>query len=237
MVYSVKITTGLKYKTANSLQKMDCYRAVRSGRLPTIVMYPGSGFASIEAKKALSTIAVAKEYAKLGYCVFVVGYRGYSPYTNIETLHDTFYALIFAKKQSYVDPNNVIAWGGSAGGNLAAWTGIYQQVKAVIGFCPITNLVGFESPLTGWLNGASPSSLSPKSHLIVGTKPHFLVHGTNDTIVPYAQSVEYKAALNALGISCSLFTHNGDHGPITDPTVAAKEWTDEKNFVKQYIGI
>ncbi len=61
-----------------------------------------------------------------------------------------------------------------------------------------------------------PWPTSAAAFIRPGLPPFLLVHGDNDKQVPYQQSVDFRAALLAAGVPCTLITiPGGSHGMIT----------------------
>lgn len=78
---------------------------------------------------------------------------------------------------------------------------------------PYSNLVGVN------VNGgdkAKVDAVSPVHFVSKGNPPVLIVHGTKDTLVPYAQSVEFEAASKKAGVSVLLqrLPNSGHGGPM-----------------------
>ncbi|MCA9103580.1 MAG: alpha/beta hydrolase [Pirellulales bacterium] len=123
-----------------------------------------------------------------------------------------------------IDPERIVAAGGSAGGHIAACTGtidgfdeaaedaaISSRPDAMILFNPAVVLaaVGDEPPLRDpdsvrERTGVEPEALSPYHHVRAGQPPTLILHGKADETVPY-QTVEwFTAAMNEAGNRCEL---------------------------------
>ena len=76
----------------------------------------------------------------------------------------------------------------------------------------------FRSNSTLW------KSAAPLNHVTSQAAPFLLLHGTNDTAVPYSHAVEMQRRLRAVGVVAELFTAEGaTHGffnsaPWFEPT-------------------
>jgi dipeptidyl aminopeptidase/acylaminoacyl peptidase len=105
-------------------------------------------------------------------------------------------------------------WGESAGahlGLLAALTG--STVDGVVAWFPPTDLLGSTGDVSreASLLGAPPESVpdlareaSPLTHAHAGAPPVLLMHGSDDDLVPAAQSVRLAEALRAVGAPVEL---------------------------------
>jgi len=139
-----------------------------------------------------------------------------------------------------IDPDRIAAFGGSAGGHLvsllgtadatAGWdvgeyTGVSSSVSAVVDMYGPTDLtVDFAGnpTLAGRIfsatDYASMSFASPV-HYVSPEDPAFLIiHGLDDTLVPFSQSQEFYNALVAAGVDVTLVPVTGA-GHTFAPTV------------------
>lgn len=127
------------------------------------------------------------------------------------------------------DPHRIVLVGHSAGGHLvmfaATQPGMAEQVKAVVGFAPVTDLVADSerrhglSPslqnLFGLTKDITPNSrevlrdVSPIAHVHSGMPPILIVHGDADKTVPIQQSIDFVAAVKKAGGSAELITRHG----------------------------
>lgn len=131
------------------------------------------------------------------------------------------------------DPARLALIGHSSGGHYACLAGTLAddsvRVQAVVGFAPVTNHEqdlpgrgGLSPSLQQLLNrpkAVTPESLgllreiSPLNHVRPGLPPFLLVHGTADKTVPFQQSLDFQARLQANGVPCDLLAIPGaPHG-------------------------
>lgn len=123
-------------------------------------------------------------------------------------------------------------------GELGAFRGESSAVKCVVDFFGPTDLLAMDAQgSTMDHNGAgSPESLlvggpvqeraetarqaSPLRHVSQDDAPALLVHGTEDPLVPFAQSVELAKALKQAGVPAAMLTvEGGGHGQGFGPEV------------------
>jgi acetyl esterase/lipase len=136
------------------------------------------------------------------------------------------------------DPNRVVIFGYSAGGQLACQAAVTADkdtaVAALVGLAAPTDLVfdslrrgNISTYLTGLFGfGAddvnSPKAVqvlweaSPINHLKAGLPPVLLVAGTADKSVPYQLSLNFKNRLDAFGVPCEMITINGASHKIVE---------------------
>lgn len=136
-------------------------------------------------------------------------------------------------KRLGVDPDRVVASGGSAGGHLAAAAGLVpgfesgdskasSQPNAMVLFNPAVILARTESKQ--WLSEEKlkdigerclgrPEEISPFHHMRADLPPSIIFHGTNDDAVPFPTVVAFRDQMTKLGNRCELKAFEGQpHG-------------------------
>ena len=134
-----------------------------------------------------------------------------------------------------VDPNRIVAGGGSAGGHIAGCTGtikefdesgedasISSKPNAMALFNPALVLaqVGEKAPLRpdamktlAERMGVAPKALSPNHHVQAGAPPTIIFHGKGDETVFYKTAEQFTAAKTRAGNRCELVGFEGQpHG-------------------------
>ena len=137
----------------------------------------------------------AAEYsAAQGAIGFTAQYRLGSVAPAVE---DVEAALVWIRKNAAelgVDPQRIVAAGDSAGGHLALALGTVtrERANAILAFNPVPDLTG------KWVDRtASPAEarrLSPLFAIDARTPPALLLHGRNDTVVPFTESERFARA-------------------------------------------
>jgi len=128
------------------------------------------------------------------------------------------------------DPSRIALVGYSAGGELVCLAGVRAdadtRVQAVVGFAPPTDMPADTQRRGNLLSkslqalfGHSPTvdagtmksmvEMSAIDYIYPGLPPFLLIHGTADQSVPYNQSINFKAKLEANKIPCQLITIQG----------------------------
>ncbi|MFP6901657.1 MAG: alpha/beta hydrolase [Opitutales bacterium] len=138
-------------------------------------------------------------------------------------------------KKLGVDPNRIAAGGGSAGGHVAASTGMVPGFEAkgedhdissvpdaLLLFNPAVVLAKvpgkFEFPaekaaLFKERMGVEPSELSPYHQVRNGLPPTIIFHGTNDSAVPFRTVELLEQRMKDEGNTCKLVGYEGQpHG-------------------------
>ncbi len=188
---------------------------------------------------------------------FVLRYRHGPRYHYPTTLLDAQRALRLIKSRARefgVDPERVGVLGGSAGGHLAALLATQHEngllpaapyvpdavdaLSARPAFTlllyPVIDLTDDAVTHRGSRTNLTQddrslfAALSPQNHVTKSTPPTFLVHGTNDRLVPVKNSLLFYEACVKAGVPAEMhILDNGPHGfglgaAMDDQTV--KDW-------------
>ncbi|MDQ3290719.1 MAG: alpha/beta hydrolase, partial [Bacteroidota bacterium] len=192
-------------------------------------------------------VDVARKLNEKGIAAFVVKYRLPSSKTStnpeIAPLQDAQQAIRVVGKRAkewQIDPDRIGIMGFSAGGHLASTAGTHFQkavipnsdnisvrpdfmilVYPVISSQPGVAHQGSFDNLLG--KNASPEKLKEYSNdqqVTAQTPPTFLIHASDDKVVPPANSILFYQALQKLNIPAELHIYpKGGHGfGLKNPT-------------------
>jgi YD repeat-containing protein len=181
----------------------------------------------------------AQALASRGYAVLQVNYRGSDGLgwalqsagfgqwgRKMQT--DLSDGVRYLARMGTIDPARVCIVGGSYGGYaaLAGATldpGVYRCAVSVAGVSDVARLVDWDATREGRQGVASQrywvrymgavstmGEISPAMHASAATAPILLIHGKDDTVVPYAQSEEMASALRAAGKPVEFVTLKGE---------------------------
>jgi acetyl esterase/lipase len=220
-----------------------------------VLVLPGGGYQMLTVPG--EGPAPARFFRSHNVAAFVLRYRHGPRHHYPTTLLDAQRALrlIKARAGEYgIDPEKVGVFGGSAGGHLAAMLATLYDNKLLpaapyvpddvdaqnarpafaLLLYPVIDLTddvvthrGSRTNLTQD-NPALYAALSPQKHVTRETPPVFLVHGTNDRLVPVMNSLLFYEASIKAGVAAEMhILDNGPHGfgmgtSIDDETV--REW-------------
>lgn len=196
---------------------------------PTIVFFFGSGWNNGSMYQFLTQ---AEYFASRGMVTARADYRvnsrhGTKPEQCVE---DGKSAVRWMRKNAHllgIDPNRIVAAGGSAGGHVAACTylteglnaddedaSISSKPNALLLFNPVLSLMEFD--LTERAESEeSAKNISPLLNIHSSTPPTMLFYGTQDQFI--AQGQEFVRKTKELGASTDIFiAQNAPHGFFND---------------------
>ena len=220
-----------------------------------ILLLPGGGYQMLTVPGEGATPAMF--FQSNNVAAFVLRYRHGPQYHYPTTLLDAQRALRFIRahaEEYHIDPAKVGVFGGSAGGHLAAMLATLYDNKLLpeapyvpdatdnlsakpafaLLLYPVIDLTddaithrGSRQNLTQ-NNPALYEALSPQKHVTRDTPPVFIVHGSNDRLVPVQNSLLFYEACLKAGVPVEMhLEENAQHGfgmatNLKDETV--KEW-------------
>ncbi len=214
--------SAVDYAGSNVSLTLDAYHVngMQTNR-PVVILIHGGGFGAGDKGYTVAQgnfyPDMATAFATNGFVAFSINYRlwpscpGGCPDEIGMAVADVMTALswIRAHRTDYgVDATKVLIAGDSAGGGLAINTA-YQSTN-VNSFLGCIALWGGVPP---YGTDVHPVNLVPTT---TQTPPTCLIHGTADTVVPYAISVNLSSNLTAAGIYNELHPLAGyNHYPVT----------------------
>lgn len=213
--------TAVDYAGSNVSLTLDAYYVSSAlTNRPVIILTHGGGFGGGDKGY---TVAQGNFYPDMagalatnGFVAFSINYRlwpgcpGDCPDEIDMAVADVMTALNWIRAHSTfygIDATKVLIGGDSAGGGLAINTA-YRS----------TNMNSFRGCISLW-GGVPPygTDVHPVNTVPVTaqTPPTCLIHGTADTVVPYAISVNLSSNLNAAAVYNELHPLTGyDHYPV-----------------------
>lgn len=218
------------YKQIDTVSlQMDVYfpeQLDTSQSYPAMVFFFGGGWNGGNIKQFEPH---AKYFSSRGIICFLADYRVKSRQqtTPFESLMDAKSAVRFIRQhagQFHVDPDQIIASGGSAGGHLAAATALVRpyneasddlsiscRPNALVLFNPVVDNgpggYGFERI------GEHFFAFSPLHNIRTGAPPTIIFLGTEDKLIPVVTAQYYQTVMEKAGSRCELFLYEGaGHG-------------------------
>jgi acetyl esterase len=189
---------------------------------PAIVFFFGGGWVGGSPSQFYPQ---ARHLADKGMVAISAEYRtkkshGTDPFACIEDGKSAIRWVRAHAAELGVNPEKIAAGGGSAGGHVAACTGVLTAFdnpdenkkvssvpQAMVLFNPVidTSKKGFgaKSLKDKW------ETASPVHNVHKGVPPTMIVHGTADTTVPFANEEAFKKKMEALELRCELNAYEG----------------------------
>ena len=153
--------------------------------------------------------------------------------TPFESVKDAKSAIRWVRQHAAalgIDPHKIIASGGSAGGHVAACTGlidgfedvgenlsISSQPNAMVLYNPVldTTEKGYGLAKVG---EKEKTTISPNHHIAPGIVPTIVFHGTADTTVPFENAERFDGLMKQAGNDSTLEAYEGKgHGFFNGP--------------------
>ena len=199
------------------------------GPFTAAILVHGGGW--IAGDKRGDTKPLLAPLTRAGIAWFSINYRLAPQYRYPACLEDVYTAIRWVKANAAeyrINPKRIVLVGESAGAHLVEMAAVQggpdTRVAAVIPFFGPSDLLaqtrargGLRRDLTSLFGRTQLDAetvqllrlASPVNFVHPGLPPFLLVHGTADRIVPYSQSVEFQARLEAAGDRCDLITIPG----------------------------
>jgi|GEM_PF-126883 len=217
--------------------------------LPAIVYFTGGGWVDGNVEGQIPNAAWFRDQGIIG---IDADYRVKSRHgtTPIECIQDAKSAIRYVRahaKELGIDPDRIIAAGGSAGGHLAACTfidgGDAQGEDLKISSKP--DALVLHNPVLGEGFGneffAVYPEFAPILHVKKGWPPTILSNGTNDKTTPFEVAEKFTRLMKEAGNVCELIpVKDADHScdwPVSNPNFlpTLQRMTDflrEQKFIK-----
>lgn len=245
------IVTGVSFVTIPTLAIYLPHEIKPNGT--SVLILPGGGYSHLSIDK--EGAKVAKWFNSLGITAFVLKYRLPSDLImkdkTIGPLQDAQEAMRFIRKNANqwgLDSDKIGVIGFSAGGHLAStlstqYNDAVYKTDNTISARPsfslliypvicMTNIVTHKGSQTNLL-GTNPSQelidkFSNEKRVTPETPHAFLVHATDDTVVPSENSINYYLALKKNKVSAELHLYEkGGHGFGLGVKDTSQFWTKD----------
>jgi len=252
--YSVE-KKKLVYKEVDGIKlEMTIYSPVVkvSTPLPAIVFFFGGGWVS---GTPTHFQLQAEYFASRGIVAICPDYRTKNKHNTspFECVKDARSAMRYIKLNSTrfkINPDKIVAAGGSAGGHLAACTAIINHINeegdnlnvspnpfALVLFNPVvdTSKKGYgQSKVAG-----REFEISPVHHIKPGVPPTLIMHGKDDTTVPFENVKRFDQTMKQAGNECKLIGYKKQsHGFFnykTKPKYFKKTLIQTEKFLEDLV--
>jgi len=246
LVVAVAMTTELNANTLKPDEKIQYSKPAEGKALhlhvfkpektaksrPCVVFFFGGGWVGGSPSQFY---AHANELKKHGVLAISAEYRTKKSHktTPQDAVRDAKAAIQWVRGNAEklgVDPNKIVASGGSAGGHLAACAGVIKGFdegdvssvpNAMVLFNPVidTTAKGYGAKKVG----DKPEHLSPCHHVRKGLPPTILFHGTKDKVVPFENVERFTRLMKEAGNTCELVAYPGKRHGFFNSKVSQKK--------------
>lgn len=198
----------------------DQYKPSSVEPTPAVLLIHGGGWNKKERRGDMK--GIAKKLASRGYFVMNTTYRLTPDWKFPAQKNDIDIAIQYLRENSSslnIDTNNIATFGYSAGGHLAALSGLdpKNRVKAIVaGGAPSDLSFWPDGKLTGLLLGGPYKGnetiyrqASPVSQIRPSSPPVFIYHGTGDDLVPIEHPLTFISYLEKSGVKHETYWIKG----------------------------
>lgn len=205
----------------------------------TIIHFFGGGWAGGNPKQFYQQCSYL---SSLGYITVSADYRvmktkGVTPFDCVEDARDAIRFLRKNAKEFGINPQKIIASGGSAGGHIALCTSVFNNYLKNEDISSVPNGLILYNPVLDTTEegygkkkfNSNELLLSPNHSIHNGMPPTIIFHGTADKTVPYNNALKFKALMDTYGNSCQLIPFEGENHGFFNGSYFRKGSSD-KNF-------
>jgi acetyl esterase len=234
-LHAARLETDVEYARVNGISlRMDANIPAAAKKSPAVIIVHGGAW--VAGDRRYNVQPLFQPLTDAGFAWFSISYRLATDISQFgAAVSDVREAIRFVKSHAadyHIDADKIALVGESAGGQLAAMAvlrgGPDTSVKAVVALYTPSDLVSLAKNSayipasvrnsihgTPWepLVLAGLAQLSPINSVRPGMPPFLLIHGTADSMVPFAQSREMCDRMQQAGASCELYpVEGGGHG-------------------------
>jgi acetyl esterase/lipase len=242
--------------TSNPQQTLDLYRprGHNNENLPVLVYIHGGGWRGGHKRNGIIN-SYGPLFLKHDMAIASVNYRLNSPHPYPDQNDDIACALTYLTKNAntlHIDPSQMVFFGESAGGQLAAFAALNVPYKG-FGYNPpagVIDLYGV-SDFSTILGGPRPDynarrylgrgysqvarEASPINYVTTHSPPFLLIHGKADKVVPITQSrLLYDKLIKAGAKAIYAPLPHGPHGFI-GPELAPDEYKTVLDSINRFL--
>ncbi len=198
----------------------------RISACPAMIFFFGGGWINGDRSHFVHH---ARHFSERGMVCFLADYRTCSRHgtTPLESLKDARSAIRFLREHAtrfHIDPEKVVASGGSAGGHLAAAAALtesYNESTDPPEVSPVPDALVLFNPVIdngpggyGYERiGPEYKDFSPLHNIRKGAPPTVIFLGTEDRLIPVETAEYYCRVMERVGSRCDLFLYQGaGHG-------------------------
>ena len=224
---------------------------------PAVVFFFGGGWAGGTPRQFYQQSRLLADH---GMLAFAAEYRVFSVHKTspYECVADGKSAIRWVRQNAArlgVDPDRIVSSGGSAGGHVAACTGViegYEQEGEDISVSSVPNAMVLFNPVldttvkgygVGRFKRGKQTELSPCHHVRKGLVPTIVFQGTADTTTPLENAERFSRLMKESGNVCEVVPYEGRkhgffNGSFFRPKSDDKDYTDTMQntlrFLKEY---
>lgn len=202
-----------------------------SGPHPAVILVHGGGWEAGDKRTYITPIF--EPLTEAGFAWFSIDYRLAPVHTWPAPGDDVLFAIRWIRDRAArfrIDPRRLALVGESAGGHLVSWAATRVRpgdVAAVVPFYGVHDFVSFAAHYKGELKNIRQllgverlTSATVEQHLAASPlafvhpqmPPLLMIHGTEDSSVPYRQSLDMCDAARGQGVPCDVYPVAGEHG-------------------------
>lgn len=212
-----------------------------SDKRPAVVFFFGGGWSGGTPKQFYQQ---AEAIADLGIVAYSAEYRVKSrnKTTPFECVKDAKSAVRWIRANAAelgIDPDRIVASGGSAGGHIAGATGVIDSCEEAgedLSVSSVPNLMILYNPvLDTTQKGYGSKKFKPEqqtdlslTHKVKsGIAPTLVFHGTGDTTVPFENAERFTRLMKKAGNECQLEAYEGAGHGFFNGSFFRKKSSDE----------
>ncbi|MFT7032297.1 MAG: acetyl esterase [Cyclobacteriaceae bacterium] len=229
-LFAQQTVTQFVYKKVDTVSlSMDIYyppSMVAGKKYPTMIFFFGGGW---NGGSTSQFEPHAKYFSERGLICVLTDYRVRNKHKTppFESLKDAKSAIRYLRENAdrlKIDPNQIIASGGSAGGHLAAATALitkYDELAEDLSISSVPQALVLFNPVIdngpggyGYERiGDQYKDFSPLHNIEKGAPPTIVFLGTEDSLIPVETVEYYKTVMEKVGSRCDIHLYEGQkHG-------------------------